>query len=164
MKALCIGFIDGSYNFKFDGETPEVGHKYQLESLHDGTLAQNKLFHSLVMVYYNSGQHNDDKINYTTFRDRIKKNLGAGFESFIYAEIVEGKPKIRHARKKEEIPEEIRTDPKMQEMILGKLKPWSDYSKKQRKSTIDNLISEMLQVEIKSNKFQEILKGINYGM
>ena len=103
MKAICIGFVDGNYHFKFDGESPEVGHKYQLESLHDGTLAQNKLFHSLVMVYYNSGQHNDDKIDYTTFRDRIKKNLGAGFESFIYAEIIDNKPVIKHAKKKEDI-------------------------------------------------------------
>lgn len=164
MKGICIGFVDGNFHFKFDGEVPEVGHKYQLESLHDGTLAQNKLFHSLVMVYYNSGQHNDDKIDYTTFRDRIKKNLGAGFESFIYAEIIDGKPVIRHAKKKEEIPEAIRQDPQMKEMILGKLKPWSDYSKSLRKKTIDNLISEMLQVGINSKKFQEILKGINYEL
>lgn len=171
MKAICIGYVDGNYQFKFDGETPEVGHKYQLESLHDGTLQQNKLFHSLVMVYYNSGQHNDDKIDYTTFRDRIKKNLGAGFESFIYVEMKAPddlkhgvwKPVIKHAKKKEDIPEAIRNDPQMKEMILGKLKPWSSYSKGQRMKTIDNLISEMLQVGINSNKFQKILKGIKYG-
>jgi hypothetical protein len=73
-------------------------------------------------------------------------------------------PVIKHANKKEDIPEYIRNDPRMKEMILGKLKPWSDYSKGQRRKTIDNLISEMLQVEVKSQKFQEILKGINYEL
>ena len=164
MKAICIGYVEGVYQFKFDGESPEVGHKYELESMVDGTQAQNKLFHSLVMVYYNSGQHNDDKIDFYTFRERIKKNLGCGFESYIYIEIVDDMPKIKHARKIEDIPDYIRSDPQYKDKTLGKLKSWSSYSKNQRKKTIDNLISEMLQVEVKSNEFQTILKGINYEL
>jgi len=164
MKAICIGFIDGHYQFKFDGETPEVGHKYQLESLHDGTAAQNALFHSLVQCYYKSGQHNDDKIDMYTFRERIKKNLGCGFESYIYIESNDGVPKIKHARKIEDIPDYIRSDKRYKDKILGKLKAWSSYSKSQRRKTIDNLISEMLQVEVKSPEFQTILKGINYEL
>ena len=164
MKGICISETKGVYHFQFEGETPELGHKYQLESLQDGTLAQNSLFHSLLMVYYNSGQHNEDKINFYDFREKIKRDLGAGFKSYIYVEIVEGKPVIKHAKKKEDIPEEIRRDPQMKEMVLGKLKSWSDYSKKQRMKTIDNLISEMHQVGINSKKFEEILKGINHDI
>lgn len=150
------------YTFRFEGEAPEAGHKYQLESLVDGTQAQNKLFHSLLMVYYNSGLHSENGVDFHTFKDLIKKRLGGGFEAFIYAEIIDGHPVIKHAKKKEDIPEEIRQDPHMKEMILGKLKSWSSYSKKQRKSTIDNLISEMIQVGVNSRKFQEIMKGIGF--
>lgn len=162
MKGICIAESRGIYQFQFEGECPELGHKYQLESLQDGTLAQNSLFHSLLTVYYNSGQHNEDKISFYDFREKIKRDLGAGFKSYIYVEIVDKKPVIRHVKKKEDIPEEIRRDPQMKSMVLGKLKSWSDYSKKQRMKTIDNLISEMLQVGIKSKKFEEILQGIDY--
>ncbi len=64
---------------------------------------------------------------------------------------------------KTEIPIDILENENMKDMIRGKLKSWSDYTKKQRKETIDNLISEMLQAGINSNKFQEIMKGMNNG-
>jgi hypothetical protein len=162
MKGICISETKGIFHFQFEGETPSLGHKYQLESLQDGTLAQNSLFHSLLMVYYNSGQHSEDRASFYDFREKIKRDLGAGFQSYIYVEIIEGKPVIKHAKEKEDIPEELRRDPQMKKMVLGKLKSWSNYSKKQRMRTIDNLISEMQQVGINSKKFEEILKGINH--
>ena len=50
----------------------------------------------------------------------------------------------------------------MKQVIRGKLKSWSDYSKKERMKTMDILIKEMLQVGVSSKKFDEILEGIGY--
>jgi hypothetical protein len=40
------------------------------------------------------------------------------------------------------------------------LKSWADYSKKERQMTIDNLISEMMQVGVSNKHFDEILRGM----
>jgi len=40
------------------------------------------------------------------------------------------------------------------------LKSWSDYTKKERQLTIDNIINEMFQVGVNSNRFNEILQGM----
>jgi hypothetical protein len=41
-----------------------------------------------------------------------------------------------------------------------RLKGWADYSKKERRMTIDNLISEMMQVGVNGGHFEEILQGM----
>jgi hypothetical protein len=40
------------------------------------------------------------------------------------------------------------------------LKSWSDYTKKERQLTIDNIINEMFLVGVKSPRFDEILQGM----
>lgn len=164
MKGICTGYTNGVYLFKFTGETPGYGNEYDLEPAAEGTAAQRKLFNSLAHVYYNSGQHNDDKIDFFTFREVLKKNLGEGFKSIVYADLIDGKTVIKKVKKFEDLPEHIRNSPDRNEMTLGKLKSMADYTKKQYRAIIDNLISEMLQVEVKDNKFQEILRGINYEL
>lgn len=156
MKALCI---------KTDGikSTINVGliinRKYEIEDATIGSNAQNKAFHALLLEYHKSGLHSYSG-NFKIFKDEIKKYLGVGFESYVYATIQNSKPRIKKADKYEDIPEYIRKDPDLKNMIMGKLKSWSDYTKKQRRETMDRLISEMRQSGVNSKKFEEIIGGM----
>lgn len=151
------------------GELPVVGAYYTLEDAIDGTAAQNRTFHALVMEYFNSGQSSYNADNFADFKNMIKRHLGAGFDGFLYAELKKDyqgnyTAVLKEAKKKENIPGYIREDPEMKQMIRGKLKSWSDYTKKQRKNCIDNVINEMIIAGINTKKFQEILKGMNYEL
>jgi hypothetical protein len=141
-------------------EAPKEGHYYFLESATEGTLAQNKTFHALTMEYFKSGMHSYNADSYKEFKKQIKRQLGQGFDAYIYGYILDGKPKTKKVSNKKDIPEYILNDPDFSENIIGNLKSWSDYTKKQRKETIDNVISEMLQSGINTPKFQEIMKGL----
>lgn len=160
MKGLCISSSNGECTLSFDGETPKEGMYYTLEDSVNGTQAQNKAFHSLVMEYFISGMHSYNVDNFDDFRNQIKKKLGQGFESFVFVEVVNDKPVIKDCAKYEDIPLYIREDPELRNLARGRLKSWSQYSKKQRKTTIDNVISEMLQAGVNTKKFQEILSGM----
>jgi len=144
-------------------DAPVIGKHYYLEDAETGTNAQNKLFHALITEYWKSGLHpkygGDD---YSSFRDQIKRTLGEGFEKYVYAilDVTDGKAKIERVKTFEEIPEYIRLDPDMKEMIQGKLKSWSDYTAKQRKNCIDNLITDMDANGVNSKKYQEIMDGL----
>jgi len=149
-------------------DSPIIGRHYNLEDADSGTAAQNKAFHALLNEYYISGMHSYDNVDLVQFKKLIKKNLGAGFESFVYAEIeaevvgdaVEYNARIHSVKKFKDLPEYIRQDSDMDLMVRGKLKSWADYTKKERMKTMDNLISEMHQVGINSKKFMEILEGM----
>ena len=165
IKGLCTSLTGSDASLLIEGDKPEVGQYYYLESATEGTGSQNRLFHSLVMEYWKTGQHSYNADNYSDFRNQIKKTLGAGFECFIYADLKKDykgnySAVLNEAKTKDEIPKYIIEDPEMKNRIRGKLKSWSEYTKRERKSCIDNLISEMLQVGINTKKFQEIMKGI----
>jgi hypothetical protein len=148
---------------------PEVGRYYNLEDAVEGTRAQGKTFHALIKVWWESGQHPKwGGGPFADFKDLIKRDLGAGFESFVYATIdinPDGfyRPRIHTAKTFEEVPEHIRKDPDMKLMIRGRLKSWADYTKKERQKTIDNVIDDMLANGVSSKKFDEILKGIGWN-
>ena len=145
-------------------DKPIIGRHYSLEDSVSGTQAQNKAFHALITEYYKSGMHSYDKVDLKQFKKLIKKNLGAGFESYAYATIskINGvyKPIMHDCIKFYDIPIAVRLDPDYKQMIRGKLKSWSDYTKKERMKTMDNLISEMHQVGVNTKKFMEILEGM----
>jgi len=157
MKILITG--PGTFNQCGD-ETPEVGSKYALEEADTASGEQNRLFHALVQEYFKTGLSSRDAKELHKFRDQVKRDLGAGFEKVIYAVIEDGKAVIKEAGSYGEVPEAVRNDPDLKKMILGKLKSWSDYTKKERTTTIDNLISEMHQVGVQTKHFHEILKGL----
>jgi hypothetical protein len=48
-------------------------------------------------------------------------------------------------------------------MIAGKLKSWADYTKKERRETIDRLVSAMIQSGVNSKRFDEIVAGMAAG-
>ena len=136
-------------------DEPLVGRDYALEDAASGTNAQNKAFHALVGEYWRSGAHSYNAHSYDEFRDIIKLKLGAGFESYVYAS-PEGVVKVKT---REEIPPEYNT----RKYAMGRLKSWADYTKTERRDTLDRLIAEMLQAGINSRKFQEILEGLGHG-
>lgn len=156
---ICIT-APGVY-LQLDYDQPVVGQVYFLENATSGTDAQNRAFHALVMEYWKSGCHSYQASSYDDFRYCIKRSLGAGFEAFVYAVIVDGKPVIMDAKKYQDIPESVRSDKDLKQLVRGRLKSWADYTKKERRTTMDNLISEMHQVGVNSKKFHEILAGMD---
>jgi len=142
-------------------QDPIVGHHYNLDDSTAGTDAQNRAFHALLGVYYASRAWSYEGSGYRTgatfgeFRNLIKRKLGAGFESFIYVAEEGGKPVIKDAKKRSEIPAAV-----PRELIRGRLKSWADYTKRQRMETITKLIAEMHEVGVNSPKFYEILEGM----
>ncbi len=149
-------------------DCPTIGRSYFLEDAETGTGKQNRAFHGLIQEYWKSRQHSYKVDNFGDFRNQIKRSLGQGFESYVYAELevevindeVVYKSLIHGVKKFMEIPEYIRKDPDMKNMIRGKLKSWADYTKKQRISCIDNLITEMDEVGVNTKKYHEIREGL----
>jgi len=141
-------------------DEPIVGRRYALEDAASGTTAQNKAFHALVSEYWRSGAHSYHAANFEDFRNQIKRHLGAGFEAFVYAEIDGGKPVIKDAPTYEDIPTAVRADPDLKHLVRGRLKSWSDYTKRERCDTLDRLIAEMQQVGVNTKKFMAILEGM----
>jgi hypothetical protein len=143
-----------------DSDAPIVGRSYYLEDATSGTTAQNKAFHALITEYFKSGCSSYEAKSYDDFRNDIKRRLGAGFVAFVYAVIENGKPRILDAAKYTDIPLEVKNDPDMRQLIRGRLKSWTDYTKKERQATMDKLIAEMHQVGVTTKKFYQILEGM----
>lgn len=138
-----------------EGEAPEVGRRYSLEDAISGTSAQNRLFHALITEYWKSGVHpTHGGEPWETIRNVVKRDLGAGFERFKYPVIVDGHAEIMDAKSFDDVPEESKP------YCQGVLKSWTNYTKKQRKTTIDNLIQEMISVWVDTPKFNKILEEL----
>ena len=133
------------------GDVPEIGRKYSLEDATEGTLAQGRAFHALIQEYWKSGAHSYQCDTFDRFRDLIKRDLGAGFESYVYAD----ETGIHKVKKYEDIPAIVPLSHRM-----GKLKSYANYTKKERRDIIDRVISEMIQAGISTKKFNEILSGL----
>ena len=139
---------------------PEVGRYYNLEDAATGTVAQLRAFHALVSEYFNSGLYSDKADTKQELKEKIKLRLGAGFCEYVYAVVENGKPKIYRVKTRQEIPDFVNKDEDYRQMIRGRLKSLSDYTKKERSNIIENLKTEMLTVGVQSKKFFEILKGM----
>jgi hypothetical protein len=126
---------------EFTGDVLKVGKYYNAELADEGTERQNKAFHALIQCYWTSGCHSYNARSYEHFRALMKLYLGAGTEKYYSLVNEDGTP-----------------CPKGR--IADRLKSWSDYTKKERQLTIDNIINEMFLVEVKSNRFNEILQGM----
>ena len=133
------------------GDAPVIGRKYLLEDATDGTQAQNKAFHALVQEFFKSGCHSYNCKTWLELREYLKRDIGAGFESYVYAD----ETGIHKVKNKEEIPEGVPLT-----HTLGKLKSWANYPKTERRNTLDNLISMMHQSGVQTKKFFEILEGM----
>jgi hypothetical protein len=145
---------------KYGGDTLTVGVWYSAEPSDEGTLAQNKAFHALCQEYYYSGCHSYPAASFKEFRNYIKKNLGAGFESYVYIMQTPDGFVWTETSLYKDISRNVAKDKDGKPLIKGKLKSWADYTKKERKETIDRLVSEMHQAGVQTKKFYEILDGM----
>ena len=143
-----------------DANGPEVGHKYRLEASEGGSSEQGRAFHALLQEYWKSGTSSYPAKSFEEFKNQIKKALGAGFESYLYIDMIEGMPILKEVTLFSDIPEHVRKDKDRANYIRGRLLSWSDYTKRQRTETIDRLIAEMIQAGVQSIKFNEILEGM----
>ena len=126
---------------EFTGPDLKIGSYYNAEPVNEGTDAQNKAWHSLLQEYWISGCHSYNARSFSHFRALIKLYLGAGMERFTNIVNTDGTP----------CPEG-RAD--------CRLKSWSNYTKKERKESIDRLIADMEQAGVNTNKYYEILEGL----
>ena len=145
---------------EFTGDNLTIGSYYFCEQDDTGTLQQNSLFHALLGVFYKSGCYSYPVNSYIEFRNYVKEHLGAGVKRYVFIEQTKNGMKKGQCKNKENIPANIAIDETGEKMLWKELLSWSDYSRKQRKETIDRLISEMLQVGINTPKFNEILQGL----
>jgi hypothetical protein len=127
--------------YEFRGADLEVGRYYQVEAADSGTNRQNRAFHALLQEYWRSGCHSYNARSFEHFRALIKLYLGVGAER--YYRVVD-----EHGRA-------------LSEPECGyRLKSWASYTKKERGETIDRLIAEMHQAGVQTQRFYEILDGL----
>ena len=113
---------------------------YNIEPADAGTENQNRVFHALLSEYWRSGCHSYDAKNFPHFRELWKLYEGAGAEKYFDIVDESGNP--------------------CEPIIKYRVKSWRDYTKKERKDAIDNLINRMVESGVNSAKFSEILHGM----
>ena len=146
---------------EFTGSRLDVGGYYFCEKDDSGTLLQNSLFHSLLDIFYHSGVYSYPNVKtYEELRNYVKLNLGAGYKSYVFITLSNKGIKKGRVKKFEDVPENIATDEDGNKMLWGELKSWSKYNKKERTNTIQNLITEMINLNVHSKKFYDILQTL----
>jgi len=154
MRILCTG--EGT----FTGDELIIGKYYEAEEADTPTEKQNRAFHALLQEFWASGCHSYNAKNFDQFRDYIKRDLGAGFERYRYVEETEDGLKWGSCRATIGIPKNVAHDQYGNPLAAGILKSWTKYTKKERKETIDRLIAIMHQVGVQTERFYDILKGM----
>jgi hypothetical protein len=141
------------------GDAPEVGHKYQLEDIAEGSLAQGRAWHALAQEFWASGAHSYNVKTFEEFRDCLKRDIGAGFDKFFVATPDGARKTKRYDEAVELLMSYGITD--IKRYCYGTLKSWAEYTKKERRDAIDRLISTMDQAGVNTRKYQEIIAGLN---
>lgn len=127
-----------------DNKQPEVGRKYNLEDATKGTEAQNRYFHKIVLLYFNSGCYSDDVTTADELKQELKKRIGLGYVNYNYVSTGD-------------IPEWKRGNPEDSKYNKTLLASWSHYTKKERRMMIDNLIKEMITAGVDGKDFEEMI-------
>jgi hypothetical protein len=141
------------------GKPPVPGRHYVMEEAETATAEQNRAYHALLQEFWTSGLHSFDVKTFDDFRDVVKAKLGAGFDAVLVATVdADGKAAQTKYRTLSEVPADIRRHPSTS--IFGRVKSWTEYTKKERTEAIDRLISTMRQAGVNSRKFDEILTGM----
>jgi len=154
MRILCTGL--GTYT----GDELIEGRYYEAVEADTPTEKQNRAFHALLQEFWSSGAHSYNVKNFDDFRDCIKRDLGAGFERYRYVENTKEGLKWGTAKAAWDIPLNVARDTNGNPLAAGILKSWKNYTKKERKETIDRLINTMIYCGINSKRFEEILAGM----
>jgi hypothetical protein len=154
MKILITG------DNTFTGEKLTIGAYYECELADSGTNAQNAAYWALLSVYFRSGLFSYPARNIEELHNHIKKNLGLGFESYVYVEQKENGFFRGEAKSLDELPPGVARDGDGKKMVWGRLKSWSKYGKRARRETMEGLIAEMDMAGVRTKKYFEILDGM----
>lgn len=142
-------------------ETPVVGLTYQLEDWNDPTAKQGRTFEALVQEYWRSGAWSYPSSGYRPgltlfeFRQQIKLKLGPGFEKVIYIDPETNL--LKECATPADLPDAIKKSPNKSKLAYGRLKSRADWTRKELRQTIDNIITEGNQVGVNTKKWQDIL-------
>lgn len=141
-------------------DEPEPGRRYELVDASDGTARQGRAFHALVAEYFVSGCYSYPAKSLDELRNYVKLRLGAGVDAYVYADMENGKAIVKKVKEFSEIPEHVRKDPDASKLIIRRLKSWTEYSKRERRETLDRLIAQMHSEGVQTKHFFEILEGM----
>jgi hypothetical protein len=145
---------------EFTGGDMIPGKYYDCEPADSGTNAQNAAYWALLSEYFRSGLFSYPVKNIEELHSHIKKNLGLGFESYVYVE-EKGNGLFRgEVKSLDEVPPGVAKDGDGKKMVWGRLKSWSKYGKKARRETMEGLIAEMDMAGVRTKKYFEILSGM----
>ncbi len=142
-------------------ETPVIGGTYELADYDDPSAKQGRTFEALISEYWKSGAWSYPGSGYRQgmtlheFRNVIKLKLGPGFEKVIY--IDPETTTIKECATADDLPDSIKNSPIKNKLAYGRLKSRTDWTRKELRTTIDNIISEGNQVGVNSAKWNEIL-------
>lgn len=172
MIGLCIEVSPAGALFSIEGQQPAPGFKYYLEDATSGTGAQNKAFHALLNAFWYWMNRTDSfvfedadrVINFRTpsamdFREFFKYKHGAGFS---HVEFVNDKMGMERVKTLEEVPQYALDDFNSgnRARVKGVLKSWSEYTKRERRLTIDNLFWAVSISKCDDKKVHEIMDGM----
>ena len=157
IKILITG--PGTFTTK-SRDLPVEGQEYILENALDGSSAQNKATHALIQEYFKSGCYSDNANTWLELKEFLKRRIGEGFETFLYFDKDDVASGLQESKLYLDIPEHIRKSKNRTSFIKGKLKSWSEYTQKQRREFIDNLLAEMGTAQVQTPKFYEIIAGM----
>lgn len=162
MRIKVVELSDRVGRFVVDGaETPIIGGVYELEDYDDPTAKQARTFEALCTEYWKSGAWSYPSSGYRPgltlfeFRQQIKLKLGPGFEKVIYIDPETNL--LKECATPADLPESIKTSPNKSKLAYGRLKSRSDWTRKELRTTIDNVITEGNQVGVNTKKWHDIL-------
>lgn len=165
MRIKVIEISDRVGRFVVEGqEAPVIGSVYELQDWDDPTAKQGRTFEALVQEYWRSNAWSYPSSGYRLgltlheFRNQIKLKLGPGFEKIIYIDPETNL--LKECAKAADLPDSIKNSPNKSKLAYGRLKSRSDWTKKELRTCIDNIISEGEQVGVNTKKWKEILAGM----
>lgn len=146
-------------------ETPVVGATYELQDWDDPTAKQGRTFEALCVEYWRSNAWSYPSSGYRPgltlfeFRQQIKLKLGPGFEKIIYIDPETNL--LKECARAADLPDAVKNSPNKSKLAYGRLKSRSDWTKKELRTCIDNIIAEGEQVGVNTKKWKEILETMS---
>jgi len=124
----------------YTGDTLKVGRYYSAEEYENATERQNRAYWALLQELFRTGMHSYNVKDIQELHQCIKRDYGSGFwkKDFV-------------VRDESGVIGTVKVDV---------LKSLSDYTKKEKRLLIDGLIAFMIQTEVKTRHFYEILEGM----
>lgn len=166
MKIRIIEVSDRVGQFVVEGqEAPLIGCVYELADWDDPSAKQGRTFEALVQEYWRSNAWSYPSSGYrpgmtlTEFRQQVKLKLGPGFEKIIYIDPETNL--LKECAKAADLPDAIKNSPNKSKLAYGRLKSRTDWTRKELRTAIDNIVTEGEQVGVNTKKWKEIIATIS---